>query len=100
MLLEPDVGRRGHDGHAVPLNRGMLWAVGGSSSLLGGPTFSLNMPTAIISAISTKVPLNNNSSKVGGYLGRHLHYCSQDFALLDGVWTWVIKIYLKQRKGF
>ena len=57
MLLEPDGGRGGHDGHAVTLNRGMLWAVGGSSSLLGGPTFSLNMPTiSAISAISPMLP--------------------------------------------
>ena len=57
LLLEHD-GSLGHDGHAaVTLNRGMLCplsAVGGSSSLLGGPTFSLN-----ISALSTKIPLNN-----------------------------------------
>ena len=35
----------GHDGHAVTLNCGMLWAVGGSSSLLGrGPHFHSTCP--------------------------------------------------------
>ena len=103
VLLEPDGGRGGHDGHAVTLNRGMLWAVGGSSSLLGGPTFSLNMPTIstifAISTISTRAPLNNNSSIVGpscSFLGQACSVKKSLFTVLARVWTWVI--YLPETK--
>ena len=65
LLQEHDGSWRGHDGHVVTLNCGVLWAVGGSSSLLGRPTFSLNMPTisafSTISAISTIFAISSPS---------------------------------------
>ena len=77
---------------AVTLNRGMLCppsAVGGSSSLLGGPTFSLN----ISAAISTKILLNNYSS-----CSLLRIFSQEDLCLLEcGHGSF---IYLKQRKSF
>ena len=98
----------GHDGHAVTLNCGMLWAVGGSSSLLGrGPHFHSTCPPSPPSPPSLPSPPSPQCSqppdKKSSIASKYIYYllivcghivskgdpysrCSQDWG--DGSFTW------------
>ena len=103
----------GHDGHAVTLNCGMLWAVGGSSSLLGrGPHFHSTCPPSPPSPPSLPSPPSPQCSqppdKKSSIASKYLlsivflwAYCQQRrslFTMLARLRRWII--YLKQRNRF